>query len=88
LSLREMTMMMSEEEEGIYERFQELCSDLNLDSNTKEVTWTTYAEVRSKYTLEVTTLLKSSLLNAYIQSIYSGFHIIRLVIHIHGYGSQ
>ncbi|CAG7834073.1 unnamed protein product [Allacma fusca] len=39
-------------EDEAYERFQELCSDLNLDSVTKENTWKTFTTVRSKYTLE------------------------------------
>ena len=48
-----MMMILTDEEERIYERFQDLCSDLNLDSSTKDTTWSTYAGVRQNYTLEV-----------------------------------
>ena len=40
-------------EDEAFERFQELCCDLNLDSATKENTWKTFTTVRSMYTLEV-----------------------------------
>jgi hypothetical protein len=40
-------------EDDAYERFNDLCSDLNLDSLTKDNTWRTFATVRQKYTLEV-----------------------------------
>jgi len=40
-------------EDEAYERFTDLCSDLNLDSLTKDNTWRTFATVRQKYTLEV-----------------------------------
>ncbi|ODM98693.1 Retinoblastoma-like protein 2 [Orchesella cincta] len=35
-----------------YERFQELCADLNLDAITKENTWRTFVTVKQKFTLE------------------------------------
>jgi len=48
--------MMTEDEEQVYDRYQELCSDLNLDSQTKEETWKTYSSVKQMYTLEVSLL--------------------------------
>lgn len=36
-----------------YERFQEICQDLNLDVTTKENTWHTFVNVKQKFTLEV-----------------------------------
>jgi hypothetical protein len=39
------------------DRFNELCADLNLDSLTRENTWSTFAGVRQKYTLEVRNLV-------------------------------
>lgn len=40
-------------EDDTSEAFNELCSDLNLDTVTRDNTWRTFVGVRQKYTLEV-----------------------------------
>lgn len=44
---------VSDEHASTYERFEELCADLNLDVATKENTWRTFVSIKEKFTLEV-----------------------------------
>ncbi len=49
-----------------FERFQELCADLNLDAVTKENTWRTYLIVKQKFTLEVCIKMKLAIIYSYL----------------------
>lgn len=49
-----------------FERFQELCADLNLDAVTKENTWRTYLIVKQKFTLEVRICMELFYLNVWL----------------------
>lgn len=46
-------LVMAKGAKGDIDRVQELCSDLNLDSHTKEEALKEYSRIRENYTLEV-----------------------------------
>lgn len=39
--------------QDIYERFDDLCLDLNLDTSSKDEAWEAFERIRTNYTLEV-----------------------------------
>lgn len=44
-------------EQDVYERFQELCADLNMDGNSTDEAWQSYLRISNTYTLEVYIIL-------------------------------
>lgn len=44
--------MVLQDDSDLEQRYNDLCSDLNMDQNTKEESWHAYENIRSKYSLE------------------------------------
>ena len=44
-------------EQEVFERFQELCADLNMDGNATDEAWQSYLRISNTYTLEVNVII-------------------------------
>lgn len=54
-----MASSSDDEEANSWERFQDLCRDLNMDEDTSQEAWSSYQKISTNYTLEVSSLCLS-----------------------------
>lgn len=45
--------LCGESDEEVFKKHQELCNDLNMDKDSANEAWQSYANIRQNYTLEV-----------------------------------
>lgn len=49
--------LSGESDEEVFKKHQELCNDLNMDKDSANEAWQSYANIRQNYTLEVSFIL-------------------------------
>lgn len=55
-----MASSSDDEEANSWERFQDLCRELNMDEDTSQEAWSSYQKISTNYTLEVSSLCLSA----------------------------